>query len=115
MMLLELVHRQPDWYAALEVTLTRPPGVPERRAGEDPWAPPIVKRPRRISDDLLWLRHAYDEPEANGLRPIDDTAAVAVWETREAEMRERLDRLRERGVLEAAGFLLHDADAPVEL
>jgi hypothetical protein len=110
MTLLELVRRQPDWYAALEVSLTRPPGVAERRDGEDPWAPPRVKRPRRISDDLLWLRHAYDEPEANGLTPIDDTSAVAVWETQDAELSERLDRLRDRGILEAAGFLLHDSD-----
>jgi hypothetical protein len=111
MMLLELVHRQPDWYAALEVTLTRPPGVHERRAGEDPWAPPRVKRPRRLSDDLLWLRHAYDRPQENGLTPIDDTAAVAVWKTQEDELLERLERLSDRGVLEAAGFLLHDPDA----
>jgi hypothetical protein len=115
MMLLELVHRQPDWVSALEVALTRPPSVPERRAGEDPWAPPAVERPRRISDDLLWLRRAYDDPEVNGLRPLDDSAAVAVWETPQAEMQGRLDRLRERGVLDAAGFLLHDADAPVEI
>ena len=111
MMLLELVHRRPDWSSALEVALTRPPGVPERRAGEDPWAPPSIGRPRRISDDLLWLRRAYDEPQENGLHPIDDSAAVAVWEAGDAAMRDRLDRLRDRGVLEAAGFLLHDADA----
>jgi hypothetical protein len=114
MMLLELVHRHPDWFAALEVTLTRPEGIPERRGGEDPWAPPIVKRPRRISDDLLWLRHAYDEPEVNGLRRIDDTSAVAVWEPVNDEMRERLDRLRDRGVLDAAGFLLHDPVAALK-
>jgi hypothetical protein len=115
MMLLELVHRQPDWLAALEVALLRPPGVPERRAGEDPWAPPVVDRPRRISDDLLWLRRAYDEPEEYGLKALDQTAAVGIWEPREDELRERLGRLRSRGVLDAAGFLLHDADAPVEI
>jgi hypothetical protein len=93
---------------ALGVALTRPPGVPERRAGEDPWddegAP---DRPRRISDDLAWLRQAIDEPEAHGLRGLDDTAAVAAWEI-EGDAAARLDRLRERRVLEAAGFLLHD-------
>ena len=108
MALLELVSPRPDWKEALGVALTRPPGVPERRAGEDPWdddgAP---DRPRRISDDLAWLRQAIDEPESNGLRGLGDTAAVAAWEIdRRAES--RLDRLRERRVLDAAGFLLHD-------
>ena len=92
---------------ALGVALTRPPGVPERRGGEDPWNGDAPDRPRRISDDLAWLRQAIDEPEDNGLRGLGDTAAVAAWEpTGEAEA--RLDRLRERRVLDAAGFLLHD-------
>jgi hypothetical protein len=107
MALLELVHERPDWMGALGVALTRPPGVPERRAGEDPWNGDTADRPRRISDDLAWLRQAIDEPEDNGLRGLGDTAAVAAWEpTGEAEA--RLDRLRERRVLDAAGFLLHD-------
>ena len=108
MALLELVSPRPDWMEALGVALTRPPGVPERRAGEDPWADDGAQgRPRRISDDLAWLRQAIDEPESNGLRGLRDTAAVAAWETdRDAES--RLDRLRERRVLDAAGFLLHD-------
>jgi hypothetical protein len=108
MPLLELVHERPDWMGALGVALTRPPGVPERRAGEDPWHDGDVRdRPRRISDDLAWLRQAIDEPEPHGLRGLGDTAAVAAWET-SSEAAERLDRLRERRVLDAAGFLLHD-------
>ena len=70
--MLELVLDRPDWLNALGVALTRPPGVPERRAGQDPWNPAPEgeqKRPRRIADDLAWLRQAYDEPEENGLTP----------------------------------------------
>ena len=89
------------------VALTRPAGVPERRAGDDPWRDEATDRPRRISDDLAWLRQAIDEPEHNGLRGLGDTAAVAAWELT-SEAQERLDRLRERRVLDAAGFLLHD-------
>jgi len=107
MALLELVNERPDWIGALGVALSRPPGVPERRAGEDPFAEDAPNRPRRISDDLAWLRQAMDEPEPNGLRGLGDTAAVAAWEpSRDAAA--RLDRLRERRVLDAAGFLLHD-------
>ena len=85
--MLELVLDRPDWGNALGVALTRPPGVPERRAGQDPWNPETEggqKRPRRIADDLAWLRQAYDEPEPNGLRPLHDTAAVGAWEPDEA-------------------------------
>jgi len=107
MALLELVNQQPDWLEALGVALARPPGVPERRAGEDPWSDDAPDRPRRISDDLAWLRQAIDEPESSGLRGLHDTAAVAAWEI-EGEAAARLERLRERRVLYAAGFLLHD-------
>ena len=107
MALLELVSERPDWMGALGVALTRPAGVPERRADEDPWAEDAPDRPRRISDDLAWLRQAIDEPESNGLRGLGDTAAVAAWETT-GEAAARLDRLRDRRVLDAAGFLLHD-------
>jgi hypothetical protein len=108
MALLELVHARPDWMGALGVALSRPPGVPERRAGEDPWHDDSpAERPRRISDDLAWLRQAIDEPEPHGLRGLGDTAAVAAWEP-SGEAAARLDRLRERRVLDAAGFLLHD-------
>jgi hypothetical protein len=109
--MLELVLDRPDWLNALGVALTRPPGVPERRQGQDPWNPEGESegRPRRIADDLAWLRQAYDEPEENGLQPLKDTAAVAAWEP-DAACSERLLRLRERRVLDAAGFLLHTSD-----
>jgi hypothetical protein len=108
MALLELVHARPDWVGALGVALSRPPGVPERRAGEDPWHDDATsERPRRISDDLAWLRQAIDEPEPNGLRGLGETAAVAAWEP-SGEAAAKLDRLRDRRVLDAAGFLLHD-------
>lgn len=109
MAMLELVAQRPDWLRALEVAMTRPPGVAERRSDEDPWAPAATDRPRRVSDDLVWLRQAFDEPEDHGLRLMPDSAAVAAWETREedAAVLERVARLRDRGVLDAAGFLVH--------
>jgi hypothetical protein len=110
MAVLELVSARPDWLRALTVALTRPPGVPERRTGEDPWkGTGRAERPRRVSDDLAWLRQAYDEPENHGLRGLEDTAAVAAWET-DADAQERLTRLRDRQVLDAAGFLLHEEE-----
>ena len=112
MTILELVDTRPNWLAALDVALTRPPGVPERRAGEDPWAPPPVGRPRRIADDLAWFRDAMDEPDSYGLRPLDGTAAVGAWEAdgEDESVTGRLARLRDRGVLQAAGFLLHEPE-----
>jgi hypothetical protein len=107
MPMLELVNEKPDWMGALGVALTRPPGVRERRSGEDPWREEAPERPRRASDDLAWLRQAIDEPDANGLHSLDDTAAVAAWEL-DGGAAARLDRLRDRRVLDAAGFLLHD-------
>jgi len=109
MALLELVGPKPDWMSALGVALTRPPGVPERRQHEDPMDPPPGDRPRRISDDLAWLRQALDEPDRHGLASLDDTAAVAAWTPDEDEPLVRLCRLRDRGVLDAAGFLLHES------
>jgi hypothetical protein len=113
MAVLELVQTRPDWLGALTVALTRPPGVPERRGDEDPWhegaAPVTSERPRRISDDLAWLRQAYDEPEQHGLQGLENTAAVAAWHAT-PEAQERLARLRDRRVLEAAGFLLHEEE-----
>jgi len=108
MALLELVRRHPDWSEALGVALELPSGTPERREGEDPWTGERAPdRPRRLSDDLAWLRQAIDDPESNGLHGVGDSAAVAAWRL-DAEAEARLDRLRERRVLEAAGFLLHD-------
>ena len=110
MAVLELVTARPDWMGALTVALTRPQGVPERRSGDDPWASVgRAERPRRISDDLAWLRQAYDEPDDHGLKGLEDTAAVAAWET-DHEAQERLSRLRDRRVLDAAGFLLHEEE-----
>ena len=110
MALLELVTSRPDWMGALTVALTRPQGVPERRAGDDPWeSGGRAERPRRISDDLAWLRQAYDEPVEHGLKGMEDTAAVAAWET-DQDAQERLTRLRDRKVLDAAGFLLHEEE-----
>ena len=40
---------------------------------------------------------------------MEDTAAVAAWET-DHEAQERLARLRDRNVLDAAGFLLHEEE-----
>jgi hypothetical protein len=111
MVILELVQPRPDWMGALRVALTRPAGVPERRGGDDPWQPRPAGRPRRISDDLAWLRHAMDDPSQNGLRPLDDTAAVAAWESDDPGLQERLGRLRDRGTLLEAGFLLHEPES----
>ena len=112
MALLELIRPQPDWLKALEVAFTRPPGVPERRAGEDPFeSKPEAERPRRIADELVWLRQAMDEPETNGLTPLPQSAAVAMWDTEDGSV-DRLCRLRDRRVLDAAGFLLHESDDP---
>jgi hypothetical protein len=108
MAVLELVTARPDWMNALGIALTRPAGVPERRQQEDPWdSAADTDRPRRISDDLAWLRQAMDEPEDNGLRGLGGTAAVGAW-IPEAEACARLERLRDRQVLDAAGFLLHE-------
>jgi hypothetical protein len=111
MAILELVRQEPNWQGALEVALTRPPGVPERRRGEDPWNPdPTVERPRRISDDLAWFRRAVDEPADHGLLALDESAAVSMWESAPTSV-DQLGRLRDRGVLDAAGFLLHEPES----
>jgi hypothetical protein len=104
--ILEQVARDPDWWSALEVALTRPPGVSERRADEDPWAPVPIDRPRRISDDLAWFRHAMERPAEHGFDALADAAAPAWRVTGGPEDEERLERLADRGVLQAAGFTL---------
>jgi hypothetical protein len=111
MAILEMVKNKPDWQGALAVALTRPPGVPERRKGEDPWNPDLsAQRPRRISDDLAWFRRAVDDPGGHGLQPLDPGAAVTVWESAGDRSDQHLSRLRDRGILEAAGFLLHEPE-----
>ena len=111
MVTLELVAERPDWRAALGVALIRPTGVGERRSDQDPWAPAPTERPRRISDDLAWLRQAFDEPQHHGLRPLPRSTAVAAWEADEEDptVFERVARLHDRGVLKAAGFLVRGA------
>jgi hypothetical protein len=109
---LELLRERPNWLGALSVALTRPPGVPERRTGEDPWSTTgATTRPRRITDDLAWLRGAFEDPAVHGLRPIPARKVVGAWAPDDPAF-ERLTRLRDRHVLEAAGFRLTDAPAP---
>jgi hypothetical protein len=114
MALLELVRHEPDWNAALEVAFALPPGESERRADDPGAEPPEAERPKRISDELLWLRHAIDEPETSGLTPLPESAAVGMWDADDACL-QRLYRLRDRQVLQAAGFLLHEPDDPNDL
>ena len=110
--MLELLRERPNWLGALSVALTRPPGMPERRTGEDPWTTtPNATRPRRSTDDLAWLRQAFENPAMHGLRPIPAREAIAAWAPEDTAF-ERLARLRERHVLEAAGFRLTDVAAP---
>lgn len=107
MALLELTAPDPDWTTALSKALERPPGTPERRKPAAREPRPDDDTHRRLSDDLAWLRAAIDEPGGHGLEPVEGTSAVALWETDLSE--ERLCRLRDRGVLDAAGFLLHES------
>src|SRR6478609_5269908 len=109
MALLELIAPSPDWRTALGKALERPPGIPERRAERAPEPGAVPGTGRRLADDLAWLRQAVDEPQAHGLQELPDTAAVAVWRAElQGDRRTRLCRLRDRGVLDAAGFLLHE-------
>lgn len=105
--MLELIHVSPNWLGALSVALVRPRGVPERRNHDDPWQPRRAERPRRLTDDLAWLRVALEDPVPHGLHPLADGHAVAAWKPDENGF-ERLRRLRDRAVLEAAGFLLFE-------
>jgi len=110
--MLELLRERPNWLGALSVALTRPPGVPERRTGQDPWSTTgSTTRPRRITDDLAWLRQAMEDPGVHGLRPIPARKVVAAW-VPDDDAFEKLARLRDRHVLEAAGFQLSDVPAP---
>jgi hypothetical protein len=114
MALLELVRHEPNWNAALEVAFALPPGGSERRAEDRAADPPDPEGARRVSDELLWLRHAVDEPERSGLKPLPESAAVGMWDAEDACL-DRLCRLRDRQVLQAAGFLLHESDDPNDL
>jgi hypothetical protein len=110
--MLELLRERPNWLGALSVALTRPPGMAERRTGDDPWSTTEARsRPRRITDDLAWLRQAMEDPAVYGLRPIPRRDAIAAWAPDDPAF-ERLARLRERHVLEAAGFQLSDVAEP---
>jgi hypothetical protein len=109
--MLELLRERPNWLGALSVALTRAPGTPERRQGEDAWsATDGTGRPRRVTDDLAWLRQAMEDPSVYGLRPIPRRKVVAAWVPDDSAL-ERLARLRDRHVLEAAGFQLTDVPA----
>ena|SRR5215210_3590776 len=106
MALLELVQPRPDWIEALGVALTRPAGVAERRAGEDPWtADGGPARPRRISDELAWLRQASLEihdlqPRKALLQRLAEHAPVAagrvLLEAQQGGARPALELRRER-------------------
>src|SRR4029079_11655845 len=115
MALLELVHPEPDWLAALEVAFTPPPGATERRHQDDPLdGQPPKEEARRISDELLWLRHAIEEPDTSGLTRLPESAAVGMWDAEDACL-QRLCPLRDRTGLDAARFLLHESEDPEEL
>src|SRR5436305_15129262 len=110
----ELVRPEPDWAAALARALERPAGVPERRQRpeERDEGPADGSRPRRrrIADELLWLRDVIEDPDAHGFQ--HDAGAAQIWfpigETDNADTLDRLDAPRQRRILDAAGFLLHD-------
>ena len=109
---LELIRPEPDWASALTQALTRPAGVPERRQrpAEGASSPDGERPRRRIADELAWLREIIDEPQAHDFQRAEE-AAQLWWPTGPAdvpETLERLTKLRDRGVLDAAGFLLHD-------
>ena len=109
--MLELTHVNPDWFGALSVALVCPAGQPERRRGQDPWQQRgRVLRPRRVTDDLAWLRVAFCDPEPHGLHPLSHGGAVAAW-VPDDDAVERLRRLRDRAILEAAGFRLFENEA----
>ncbi len=103
--MVQLLRKRPNWLGALSVARTRPPGVPERRRGDDPRKADTTNRPPRATDDLAWLREAFEAPAAYGLRRVPARSAVAAWEP-DVSGTARLGRLSNRHVLEAAGFLL---------
>jgi hypothetical protein len=109
--MLELTHVNPNWFGALSVALVRPTGEPERRHGQDPWQQRgHAPRSRRVTDDLAWLRVALCDPEPHGLHPLSHGTAIAAW-VPDDDAIERLRRLRDRAILEAAGFRLLENEA----
>ena len=105
--MVQLLCERPNWLGALSVACRRPRGVPERRRGPDPdpRKPAPTNHPPRATDDLAWLREAFEDPAAYGLRRVPARSAVAAWEP-DVSGAARLQRLSDRHVLEAAGFLL---------
>jgi hypothetical protein len=103
--MVQLLRERPNWLGALSVARTRPPGVPERRRGGDPRKADTTNHAPRATDDLAWLREAFEDPAAYGLRRVPARSAVAAWEP-DPSGAARLERLSDRHVLEAAGFLL---------
>ena len=111
--MLELVHVSPNWRGALSVALVRPTGVPERRHGEDPWEPGPPSA-RAGSPTTSPGSATLDDPEPNGLHPLPDGNVVVTW-VPDDDCRERLRRLRDRAVLEAAGFRLFEHEGQPRL
>ena len=108
----ELIRPEPDWEAALAHAMSRPAGVPERRSRPAEPGSEDGRPRRRIADELAWLREVIDEPQTHQFARASE-AAQLWWPTGEADSPEtlqRLTKLRDRGVLDAAGFLLHDED-----
>jgi hypothetical protein len=110
--MLELTDVNPNWFAALSVALVRPTSELERRHDQHPWEQRGHHAPRlrRATDDLAWLRVAFCDPEPNGLHPLSHGRAVAAW-VPDDDAVERLRRLRDRAILEAAGFRLFEDEA----
>jgi hypothetical protein len=103
--MVQLLRERPNWPGALSVARTRPSGVPERRRGDDSGKADTTSDPRRAMDDLAWLREAFEDPAAHGLRRVPARSAIAAWEP-DPSGAARLRRLSDSHVLETAGFLL---------
>jgi hypothetical protein len=103
--MVQLLRERPNWPGALSVARTPPPGVPERRRGDDSGKADTTSDPRRAMDDLAWLREAFEDPAAQGLRRVPARSAIAAWEP-DPSGAARLRRLSDSHVLETAGFLL---------
>ena len=103
--MVQLLRERPNWPRAHSVACTRPPGVPERRRVVARRKAYTTSHAPRATDDLAWLREAFEDPVAYGLRRVPARSAVAAWEP-DPSGAARLERLSDRHVLEAAGFLL---------